>query len=128
MRRHTFYCVALVGLISMLNGGCTTKATTDEIFDTTSNITASTSGRIWWNEDGLLHSEHKAAAFATFAKANVEQDAAQGHGEYLTSLGSMLGIEAHERGSFAGRAQEQFESLTRADQPIRLQYLRGLIK
>ncbi|HJT22308.1 MAG TPA: DUF3015 family protein [Nitrospira sp.] len=128
MRRGTLYCVMFVGLVSMAGSGCTTKATTDEIFDTTSNITASTSGRIWWNEDGLLHPEHKAVAFATYAQANLEQDAAQGHGEYLASLGSLLGIEEQERGSFTDRAQGQFETLTRADRPTQLQYLKGLTK
>jgi len=88
MTKH--HCRAIVALGSLsflfLLTACTLKGTTQQITDTTSNITASTSGRIWWNEDGLLKPEHKLAAFAAYNARNLEQDLARGQGEYLASL------------------------------------------
>ena len=58
--------LALVLLLS----ACSFKATFKETTDTTSNITGTTSGRIWWNEDGLLKPEHKVAAFTAYNADN----------------------------------------------------------
>jgi hypothetical protein len=88
--RHTL--VALGGLFFLLLfSACTFKATTKETTDTTSNITGTTSGRVWWNEDGLLKPEHKVAAFTAYKAQNLEEDLARGQGEYLVSLGALMG-------------------------------------
>src|SRR5689334_16351793 len=108
--------------------GCTITGTIDEILDTTTNVTVSTSGRTWWNEDGLLKSEHKALAFAAYNQANLEQDMAKGSGEYLASLGSLLGVSEGGRSEFARGAQTQFQSLILVDDTARVQNLRVLAK
>lgn len=88
--RHTF--AALGGLSCMLLlSACSFKATFKETTDTTSNITGTTSGRVWWNEDGLLKPEHKVAAFTAYNAHNLEADLARGQGEYLASLGALIG-------------------------------------
>jgi hypothetical protein len=89
---------ALGGLsICLLISACTFKATTKETTDTTSNITGTTSGRVWWNEDGLLKQDHRVAAFTAYNAPNLEEDLARGQGEYLSSLGTLIGTAALDR-------------------------------
>jgi class 3 adenylate cyclase len=121
----TLTCATAALLIST---GCTLKATLNEITDTTSNITGTTSGRTWWNEDGLLNPEHKAIAFATYNEANLEQDLARGQGEYLASLGSLLGVDQEAQPAFQAAAQDRFTRLRTADQQTRLEQLLGLAR
>src|SRR4029078_9921485 len=92
------------------------------------NFTSSTSGRTWWNEDGLLKSEHKAIAFAAYNQSNWEQDIAKGRGEYLASMSSLLGVSEGERSAFALGTQSQFQSLVGGDDVARLHSLRALVK
>jgi hypothetical protein len=90
----------------LLLSGCSFKATFKETTDTTSNITGTTSGRVWWNEDGLLKPEHKVAAFTAYNAQNLEEDLARGQGEYLASLGTLM---AHsESSSFQPFAQDTY--------------------
>ena len=119
---------ALMSLAVTVLSGCTITGTIDETIDTTTNVTVSTSGRTWWNEDGLVKSEHKAIAFAAFNQANLEQDIAKGGGEYLASLGSLLGVTQDGRPGFAVGAQAQFQSLILVEDAARLQNLRLLVK
>lgn len=97
----------------LLLSACTLKGTTQQITDTTGNITASTSGRTWWNEDGLLKQEHKIAAFTTYNAQNLEQDAARGQGEYLASLDSLMGRPADP--ALGRLAQDSFTQWSRSD-------------
>ena len=127
MQKPTWWSVAFVGLTVGLVAGCTITGTIDEILDSTTNVTVSTSGRTWWNEDGLLKSEHKAIAFAAYNQSNLEQDIAKGRGEYLSSLSSLLGVNEKARPAFEVAAQSEFQSLLPADDSTRLQYLRALM-
>jgi len=128
MQQLRTYCLIFAGLTALLllSTGCTLKGTINETTDTTSNITGTTSGRIWWNEDGLLNPEHKAIAFATYNEANLEQDLARGQGEYLTSLGTLLGVAPDAQPTFQTAAQERFTHMRTADQQTRLNQLRAL--
>jgi hypothetical protein len=127
MRPTIGWGLGLTSAMLLLTAGCTLKATTEEITDTTSNITASTSGRIWWNEDGLLNPEHKTIAFAAYNHANMEQDVARASGEYLASLGTLLGTTGDTQSRFQVRAQEEFLTLLPADHAARVRQLRGLV-
>ncbi|MGH7182956.1 MAG: DUF3015 family protein [Nitrospiraceae bacterium] len=123
MKRMTVWAIPLLVLIV---SGCTLKGTFKETTDTTSNITGTTSGRTWFNEDGLLNPEHKLTAFATFNQENVEQDLARGQGEYVTSLGTLLGLQNDQQAAFLAKAQGAFQTLMTSDQQARLQQLRML--
>jgi len=94
MIAHHRPTVAAFGGLSLLLllSACSFKATFKETTDTTSNITGTTSGRIWWNEDGLLKPEHKVAA--------------RGQGEYLASLDRLTG--ASGASAFRPFAQDSF--------------------
>jgi hypothetical protein len=100
--------IAVLGGLSfmLLLSACSFKATFKETTDTTSNITGTTSGRVWWNEDGLLKPEHKVSAFTAYNAQNLEEDLARGQGEYLDSLDTLIGRTDHQ--AFQLLAQDSF--------------------
>ena len=119
---------ALFPALLLLLSGCTLKATVKETTDTTSNVTGTTSGRTWWNEDGLLHPEHKLTAFLALNEANVEQDLARGRGEYVTSLGALLGLPDGQQAAFHSKAQANFKALTTSDRDNQVQQVKTLAR
>ena len=118
--RVTIFAIGAGMMISSLPA-CTTNP-----FEPTTDTVSSTSGRAWWNEDGLIHSEHKAIAFATYNRANLEQDIAKGRGEYLSSLGTLIGVTDDSQPLFQARAQREFQTLATADHETRIRQLRNL--
>ena len=125
MKRITALAIPLLLLVA---SGCTLKATIKETTDTTSNITGTTSGRTWFTEDGLLHPDHKLTAFLALNQMNVEQDLARGQGEYVASLGTLLGLPNDQQTAFHAKAQGAFETLLTSDHEARLQQLRMLAR
>jgi hypothetical protein len=106
-----------------LASGCTLKATTDEILDTTTNITGTTSSaRSWFGEDGLVKPEFKLTAYVAFNQENLMRDLAAGHGEYLASAGDLLGIPAERRTAFFSAAQARY-ALDSGREPVTLMAL-----
>jgi len=101
---------AAAGLAVLLaTGGCTLKATIQQTTDTTSNMTGTTSSaHSWVTEDGLLKPQYKAIAFVTDNQSNLQRDLAAGHGEYLTSLGTLLGVPAHQQPAYGEAAQSRY--------------------
>ena len=130
MRRVTLWTILLTSstVLTLFAGGCTLKGTTNEITDTTSNVTVSTSGRTWFTEDGTLQPQHKLTAFTAFNQANLEQDLARGDGEYLTSLSALLGVTKDQQAAFHAKAQGAFETFLMSDHDTRLQQLRMLAR
>ena len=118
----------ILPVLILLASGCTLKSTVKQTTDSISNITGTTSGRTWFTEDGLLRPEHKLTAFTTLNQANVEQDLARGQGEYLTSLGTLLGLPGDQQGAFHAKAQGAFETFLMSDHDTRLQQLRMLAR
>jgi hypothetical protein len=126
MKRVTVWTI--LPALLLLASGCTLKATIKETTDTTSNVTGTTSGHAWWNEDGLLRPEHRLTAFTALNQTNVEQDLARGQGEYLTSLGTLLGLPNDQQAAFHAKAQGALETLMTSDHEARLQQLRMLAR
>lgn len=86
----------------LVSSACTTDNTTDTISSTTPGM--------WYTGDGLVKSEYRAIAFTTLNFENLKHDMAQGRGEYVASLGTLLGVpDAH---------QAEFLTLTREKYPI----------
>ena len=113
MRRLTVHPLILVGVVAVLQLpiGCTTKATLEQITDTTSNITGTTSGAAWWSEDGQIKPDFKATAFVSFNQANLSQDLAAGRGEYLGSVSRLLGVPTDRQPAFFSAAQANYAQL-----------------
>jgi hypothetical protein len=120
--------LTIMPVLILLASGCTLKGTVKQITDTTSNVTGTTSGHAWWNEDGLLLPEHKAIAFATYNEANLEQDLARGQGEYVTSLATLLGVPIDQQSAFHTEAQGEFETVTSSDHDAKLRHFRMLAR
>ena len=89
-----------VGLILTLSG-CS-------ITETINDILSSTSGRSWFTEDGLVKEDHRVDAFMTLNFENVKQDMARGHGEYLSSLSTLMRVPQDREASFFAHAQSRY--------------------
>lgn len=108
MKTPSVYFLAVLGLAMLPATGCTLKGTINQITDTTSNVTGTTSGAAWWNEDGQIKPGFKAAAFAAANSRNLEQDIAAGRGEYLTSMSVLIGVPENRRPAFFSTAQAKY--------------------
>jgi len=87
-----FRIILVWALLGLALSGCTIKATTDTSTDGTTEFLSSTTGKSWWTEDGLVKQGEQARAFVALNRENLLQNMAQGHGEYVTALGQILGI------------------------------------
>ena len=105
---------------------CTFTGTTESIVDTTQNTTVSTSGRSWFTNDGLVRQGEHVNAFAALNYDNLAQDMAFGGGEYLTSLGTLLGVPDDQRTAFVQLAQSRYTALIHAGKPNPATLVSGL--
>ena len=98
-----------VGCCAVLASACTTTptGTTKDIFD----FTSSTTGRSWYNEDGMLRPEHRPIAFTTANYETVKRDIARGQGEHLVSLATLLGVSPARCDEFGLLAQARYAAL-----------------
>lgn len=126
MQRMPAHPLILIGVLAILLSwdGCTTKATIDQIIDTTSNITGTTSGAAWWSEDGQIKPDFKATAFVAFNHENLRQDLAAGRGEYLASVSRLLGVSADRESDFFSAAQTGYAKTVHQEPTALLTLLR----
>jgi hypothetical protein len=78
------------------------------ITETVKDILSSTTPGDWFTGDGLLKPDQKVNAFVAFNLENLKQDMAKGHGEYLTSLSTLLGVPQDRQASFFAYAQSRY--------------------
>jgi hypothetical protein len=102
-----------VCLFLMLSGfsGCTLKATLDTTTDGATNFLSSTTGKSWLTEDGLVKNNEEARAFVAMNYENLLQEMAEGQGEYLYALGTILGVPPHQQAPFQRLIQTQYPRL-----------------
>lgn len=124
MHRRLYFGAVAVVLLAL--SACTFKGTTEEITDTTQNTTVSTSGRSWFTNDGLVRQGQHANAFAALNYDNLTHDMAFGGGEYLSSLGSLLGVPDDQRAAFFQLAQSQYTILAQSGNATSVSLLAGL--
>lgn len=101
--------VALVGSVLFLSA-CT-------VTETVNDILSSTTPGDWYHGNGLLKAEYKALAFAAVNRENLLQDMARGRGEYLESMGQLLGVPPSHEQEFFGRAQRRMSDFTLSERP-----------
>jgi hypothetical protein len=82
----------------------TSQALTD-LTEPTKNFTSSTSPRSWFAADGTLKAEYKVMAFTVLNYDNVKENVAQGEGEYLASLASLVNVPEERQAEFFAFAQ-----------------------
>ncbi|MCC6139206.1 MAG: DUF3015 family protein [Nitrospira sp.] len=101
--------LAVMVLTLALSTGCSIKATLDQTMDTTSNISGTTSSvHSWVSEDGLVKPDYKALALIAASRDNMEQNIAAGSGEYLTAVGTLLGVPEPQRADFGAAIQRRY--------------------
>ncbi len=86
----------------------TTNAT---FFSQTFGISSGTSG---CTNDGTIFASEKVNVFATLNFDDISQEMAQGQGEHLTSLATLMGIPAEQHEVFFAMAQEKYTTLIQA--------------
>lgn len=102
----------LTAISQLVLSACTSPTgTTKDTFD----MTSSSTGRTWFTEDGIVKDDYKVLTFTTLNFTVLKQNMAQGEGEYLASLGALLGVPPERRVSFASLAQAQYAVLVRSD-------------
>ncbi|MEO6111688.1 MAG: DUF3015 domain-containing protein [Nitrospiraceae bacterium] len=86
-------------------------ATTNGTFgSTTFGISSGTSG---CTTDGKIMSEQKTTMFAQLNFENLSQEMAQGQGEHLASLATLMGVPAEHQAAFFAMTQERYTSLVK---------------
>ncbi len=124
MRTSSAWFFALTALALVHSAGCTLKATFETTTDATSNFLSSTTPGAWVTEDGLLRAEHKVTAFTTLNQSNLEKDIAAGQGEYLASMGALLGVPSDRQPAFFSAAQANYSRSNNSDPAALLAVLR----
>jgi hypothetical protein len=85
------------------------QSTTNGTFSSqTFGISSGTSG---CTNDGTIFASEKVNVFAAVNFDNLAQEMAQGQGEHLTSLATLMGIPAEQNGVFFPMAQEKYTTL-----------------
>ncbi|MGQ0811882.1 MAG: DUF3015 family protein [Nitrospiraceae bacterium] len=108
---HPIWTAICMSVLSLLFSACTLRGTTESVSDTTQNTTVSTSGRSWVTVDGMIRSDQRAIALATTEFENLQEDMARGRGEYLASLGSLLGVTTERQEDFFRLTKETYPAL-----------------
>ena len=86
-------------------------ATTNGTFGSgTFGISSGTSG---CTNDGKIMAEQSTTMFAQLNFENLSQEMAQGHGEHLASLATLMGVPIEQQASFFAVTQEHYGSLVK---------------
>lgn len=64
--------------------------------------------------NGMIVKEKQTSIFASLNFDNLSQEMAQGHGEHLASLATLMGVSSERQPEFFSFAQEQYVSLMQA--------------
>ncbi len=84
--------------------GCSTTETINDIL-------SSTTPSDWYTGDGLIKDEYKPHMFVALNFDNLQIDLAKGHGEYLTSLTSLLQVPSQRQPEFFTLLQQHYPEL-----------------
>ncbi len=76
---------------------------------------AITSGTLGCEEDSVVYNDIEKKAFVAFNTDDLAKDVAQGSGDHLTSLASMIGIETQDRSAFFTLAQNNYEVIFQSE-------------
>jgi hypothetical protein len=91
----------------------TLAATTNGTF--ANQLFGITSGTLGCTNDGIVKNDQEVAVFASVNLENLSQEMAQGRGEYLSSLASLMGIPAEQHAAFGSLTQEKYAALFASD-------------
>ncbi|MDP9132835.1 MAG: DUF3015 domain-containing protein [Nitrospirota bacterium] len=99
-------------------------ATTNGTFGSgTFGISSGTSG---CTNDGQVMADQKTTLFALMNFENLTQEMAQGKGEHLASLASLMGIPDEQHGAFFALTQERYTALIQAGETSSVALVKAL--
>lgn len=99
-------------------------ATTNGTFGSnTFGISFGTSG---CTNDGKWMAEQKVTMFAEINFENLSQEMAQGHGEHLASLATLMGVPADQQPAFFALTQEQYTTLIQSGETAPVAMIKAL--
>jgi hypothetical protein len=79
------------------------------------NTFAISSGTSGCTNDGQVMAEHKVTVFAAANFENLSQEMAQGRGEHLASLATLMGVPANHQDEFFAMTQDHYIALLREE-------------
>jgi hypothetical protein len=99
-------------------------ATTNGTFGSqTFGISTGTSG---CTNDGTIMASEKANVFAALNFDNLSQEMAQGQGEHLSSLATLMGVPAEHQAAFFTLAQDKYTTLIKSGETTPVAMLKAL--
>jgi hypothetical protein len=99
-------------------------ATTNGTFGSqTFGISTGTSG---CTNDGKVWADKKTTMFAEVNFENLSQEMAQGGGEHLTSLATLMGVPAEHQAEFFSMAQEKYATLIQSGETAPVALIKAL--
>ncbi len=99
-------------------------ATTNGTFgSTTFGISSGTSG---CTNDGVVMADQKVDVFAAINFENLSQEMAQGHGEHLTSLATLMGVPAEYQVEFFALTQDKYTTLIQSGETTPVAMIKAL--
>ncbi len=113
--RLSISLIVPVVALGLALSSCTLKATFDTTSDGITNFLSSTTPGAWFTSEGLVKDEYKVTAFTTLNFQNLKEDMARGQGEYLTSLGTLIGVPADHQAEFFALTQAKYPFLVSSD-------------
>jgi hypothetical protein len=111
--------------VLLMSPACTIKGTLKATTDPTTDILSS-SFRTWFTEEGYVKEQYKVIAYASINFTNLKQDMARGGGEYLQSLGTLIGVSASRQEEFAALLQTHYGRLVPSTQTTPAEMLAAL--
>ncbi len=83
-------------------------------------------GTLGCTNDGLVKNEEKVNVFADANLESLSQEMAQGRGEHLASLASLMGVSADHQTAFFTLTQEKYTSIFKTEQTTSTEMLVSL--
>ncbi len=78
------------------------------------NTFAISTGTSGCTNDGVIWAQERANVFAAINFENLSQEMAQGLGEHLASLATLMGVPAEQQPAFCAMTQERYTALVQA--------------
>lgn len=90
------------------------------------NTFAISSGTSGCTNDGKILGEHKTTLFASLNFDALTVEMAQGQGEHLASLATLMGVPAERHGEFFAMTQERYTALVQAGEASPVAFVKSL--
>ncbi|HZR46291.1 MAG TPA: DUF3015 domain-containing protein [Candidatus Manganitrophaceae bacterium] len=84
------------------------------------------SGTLGCTNDGIVKNEEKVNVFASTNLDSLSQEMAQGKGEHLASLASLIGVPADHQAAFFTLTQEKYTEIFKSEQTTSTEMLASL--